>query len=45
MVLVSLSDVLDHIEQIYSPLNLGSMIIQKVKLFRNTALDVITKGF
>ena len=41
--MVLVSDILDHIVRIYSPLNLASMKIQKLKFVRNTAW--ITKGF
>ena len=35
--MVLVSDVLDHIGQIYSPLNLGNMKIQKLKTSRRPA--------
>ena len=37
--MVLVSDVLDHIVRIYSPLNLANMKIQKLKFVRNTAPD------
>ena len=40
MVFVSdVSDVLDHLGQIYSPLNLANMYIQKLEFVRNNAPD------
>ena len=37
--MVLILDVLDHIRQIYNPLNLGNMKIQKFKFAWNTAPD------
>ena len=36
---VLVSDVLDHIRRIYSPLNLADMKLQKFRYVRNTASD------
>ena len=37
--MVLISDILDHTGQIYSPLNLENMKIDKLKFVRNTAPD------
>ena len=37
--MVLVSEVLEHIGRIYSPLNLANMKSQKLKIVRNTALD------
>ena len=37
--MVLVSDILDHIGRIYSPLNLANMKIQKLNIVQNTAPD------